>query len=230
MPSPYVGMVIKDLLKFTVNEVGKKIFDKKPSSFSEAEIKKLVKVMNDRLYKLEKTGQDEYSVLYNNIDKYAKNQIDNKGIFNITKGGKPRITSDLSRFGSTMKERYENISRLLGYLTSKTSTATGTKEVMKKRYETFKQNPDIKGHDFTLDQYKELWSAYRKYVREDMKEKYGSDVVLSAIKEGFYDMNPSQLMKAMKYVNRLKSVEKDSGLKELFNKWVKGGLITTKLK
>ena len=216
MPSPYAGMVIKDLLKFTVNEVVKKIFDRKPSSFSEAEIKKLVKVMNDRLYKLEKTGQDEYSVLYNNIDKYAKNQIDNKGIFNITKGGKPRITSDLSR--------------LLGYLTSKTSTATGTKEVMKKRYETFKQNPDIKGHNFTLDQYKELWSAYRKYVREDMKEKYGSDVVLSAIKEGFYDMNPSQLMKAMKYVNRLKSVEKDAGLKELFNKWVKGGLITTKLK
>ena len=216
MSSPYVGIVIKDLLKFTVNEVGKKIFDKKPSSFSEAEIKKLVKVMNDRLYKLEKTGQDDYSVLYNNIEKYSKNQIDNKGIFNITKGGKPRITSDLSRFGSTMKERYENISRLLGYLTSKTSTATGTKEVMKKRYETFKKNPDIKGHDFTLEQYKELWYAYRKYVKEDMKEKYGSDVVLSAIKEGFYDMNSTQLMKAMKYVNRLKSVEKDSGLKELY--------------
>ena len=229
MSSPYVGIVIKDLLKFTVNEVGKKIFDKKPSSFSEAEIKKLVKVMNDRLYKLEKTGQDDYSVLYNNIEEYSKNQIDNKGIFNITKGGKPRITSDLSRFGSTMKERYENISRLLGYLTSKTSTATGTKEVMKKRYETFKKNPDIKGHDFTLEQYKELWYAYRKYVKEDMKEKYGSDVVLSAIKEGFYDMNSTQLMKAMKYVNRLKSVEKDSGLKELYKKWKKGGLIITKL-
>ena len=230
MASVIGGIVIKELLKFTVNEVGKKIFDRKPSSFSDAEIKKLVKVMNDRLYKLEKTGQDDFSVLYNNIEKYSKNQIDNKGIFNITKGGKPRITSDLSRFGSTMKERYENISRLLGYLTSKTSTATGTKEVMKKRYETFKNNPDIKGHNFTLEQYKELWTAYRKYVREDMKEKYGSDVVLSAIKEGFYDMNPSQLMKAMKYVNRLKSVEKDSGLKELFNKWVKGKLITTKLK
>lgn len=229
MASVIGGIVIKELLKYTVNEVGKKIFDRKPSSFSEAEIKKLVKVMNDRLYKLEKTGQDDFSVLYNNIEKYSKNQIDNKGIFNITKGGKPRITSDLSRFGSTMKERYENISRLLGYLTSKTSTATGTKEVMKKRYETFKKNPDIKGHDFTLEQYKELWAAYRKYVKEDMKEKYGSDVVLSAIKEGFYDMNPSQMMKAMKYVNRLKSVEKDSGLKELYKNWKKGGLIVTKL-
>lgn len=229
MASVIGGIVIKELLKYTVNEVGKKIFDRKPSSFSEAEIKKLVKVMNDRLYKLEKTGQDDFSVLYNNIEKYSKNQIDNKGIFNITKGGKPRITSDLSRFGSTMKERYENISRLLGYLTSKTSTATGTKEVMKRRYETFKNNPDIKGHDITLEQYKEIWTAYRKYVKEDMKEKYGSDVVLSAIKEGFYDMNSSQLMKAMKYVNRLKSVEKDAGLKELYNNWKKAKLIVTKL-
>ena len=230
MSSVIGGLVIKDLLKYVVNEAGRKIFDRKPSSFSEAEIKKLVKVMNDRLYKLEKTGQDDFSIMYNNIEKYAKNQIDNKGIFNITKGGKPRITSELSRFGGTMQERYKNIERLMGYLTAKTSTATGTKEVMKRRYETFKKNPDIKGHDFTLDQYKELWLAYRKHVKEDMKERYGSDVVLSAIKEGFYDMKPSQLKKAMDYVNKLKSIEKESGLKELYKKWKRGGLIGKKLK
>lgn len=218
------GMVLKELLKFTLNASGGKIFQKKPSTFTNAEIKKLVKGINDRLYKMEQTGWADDSQLYQNITKYAENQSD-MGIFNITPEGKPRITSDITRFGEGA-EKYQNINYLLNYLTAKTSTSTGTKQAMMKRYESFKNRPDIANKNITFDQYRNLWKTYRENVSADAKERYGSDVVLSAVKSfDFYDLPQDKLVQAMDYVNNLKSVQRDSGLKELYGMWKDAKLI-----
>lgn len=222
------GMVLKELLKYTIGKSGAKIFETKASKVTPQEIKKLVKGLNDRLYKMEKTGWADDSQLYNNLTKYARNQVNKNlpGIFNITKDGKVRITSEIARFGKTPEEMKKNIDYLRNYLTSKTSTSTGTKEAMYKRYQSFIKRPDIVNKNITFDQYKEVWSTYREHVAPDSRERYGSDVVLSAIKEfDFYDMPQNKLSMAFDYVDKLKSVEKSSGLVELFGEWKKGGLI-----
>lgn len=225
------GMILKELLKYTIGKSGARLFEHKPNQFTDVEVKKLVKGINDRLYKLEQTGWADDSQLYSNIEKYMKKQIENNavGIFNMTKDGKPRISSDLSRFGKGA-ERYKNISYLLNYLTSKTSTSTGTRQAMKKRYEAFMKRPDVKDSKLTFDQYRNLWKTYRDNVSQDAKDRYGSDVVLSAVKEfNFYDLPQERLTQAMDYVNRLNSVEKSAGLKELFEGWKDAKLIVGRL-
>lgn len=222
------GMVLKELLKYTIGKTGSKIFETKASKVTPQEIKKLVKGLNDRLYKMEKTGWAEDSQLYSNLTKYMKEQFKTgkTGIFNQTKEGKVRISSDISRFGMTQEEVTRNINYLRNYLTAKTSTSTGTKKALRKRYESFIQRPDITNKNLTFEQYKEVWKTYREHVAPDSRERYGSDVVLSAIKEfDFYDMPQEKLAIAFDYVDKLKSIEKSSGLVELFSEWKKGGLI-----
>ena len=223
------GMVLKELLKYTIGKSGSKIFETKASKVTPQELKKLVKGLNDRLYKMEKTGWAEDSQIYSNLTRYMKEQFKSgkSGIFNQTKDGKVRISSDISKFGITQEEVTKNINYLRNYLTAKTSTSTGTRQVMYNRYKSFIKRPDISNKNITFDQYREVWKTYRDHVSEDSKEKYGSDVVLSAIKEfDFYDMPQEKVAIAFDYVDRLKSIEKSSGLVELFSEWKKGGLIT----
>lgn len=223
MASVFAGMVLKELLKYTVNKVGRKIFEKKPSKFSDAEVKKLVKGLNDRLYKMEKAGVAEDSKLYQNLKKYAK---DGSNLFNI-KGEKVRVTSDLARFGKGAA-KLQNINYLLGYLTASTSTVGGTKQAIKKAYETFKNNPALKGtpgENMTLEEYKRIWKVYRDHVSEDKKGVLGSEMVVNMFKkQDFYSMSTDQIVQAMKYTDQIQSTTQSTANNELFDLWKKGGV------
>lgn len=239
------------LYDYRTNKYGYKIFDKKPSSFTDAEIQKAVKLINDRIYKLEKSGNALDSRFYQNLMDYAekeqakvkeaqkiaeeKGTVSNiKTLFNVSDDGRIRITSDLGRLsGDTSKEKYENIKRIQGYLSSQTSTVSGTNKAIKKAYETFISNPSVSIMSKkvpTLDEYRNLWKTYRENVSKDKKELLGSDVVIQAIKKiAFYDLPQDQLERAFQYTEQVDSIRKNTGLKQLFELWKEGKLITGEL-
>ena len=220
-----------NLYDFNENKYGKKIFKKKPSTFTVEEIKQLVKGINDRLYKIEQKNMQLDSNLYRNLMKYANKQKDDNGIFNVSEDGRIRITSNIKRIsGSDNNEKYENIRNIQGYLAAKTSTVGGTNKAIKQAYQTFVERPDIKYYAKqkpTLEEYKNLWRTYREQVSQDKKDILGSDVVLDLVKSvKFYDLPQSQLEKAFKYTDQIESIEKSTGLNELYELWKKGKLVT----
>ena len=145
------------------------------------------------------------SNFYRNLMKYAEK---GSNIFNISDDGRIRITSDIKRLsGGSKEEKYQNIKYIQGYLSSQTSTITGTNKAIKKSYETFISNPSVSimGKQVpTLDEYKRLWKTYQNNVSQDKKDLLGSDVVMQAIKKlDFYDLPQDKLEKAFQYTEQI---------------------------
>ena len=190
--------------------MSRKIFDRKPSDMSLAEIRKLVKGVNDRLYKLEKAGKQMESKAYQSIAKYAaENQLN---MYNINpETGAIRVTQDLSRF-PTNEAKYQYIRRLQEILSNETSTVGGTNAAMKKAYKSFMQNPKVMQPDasgrlqpvnLSFDEYKRIWKIYKSNVEPDENGKYESDTVIDFIQAtremGFEDIPDSALAKTFSY-------------------------------
>lgn len=225
---------LKSLYSFKYNDKGQKVFDKKPSSFTKEELQKMVKTINDRLYKLEKAGLEEDSKLYRNLKKYSETQSGENGIFNV-KDDKVRISSNLNRFGETNAEKYQNIKFIQGYLSSETSTVGGTNRAFKKAFKSFKENPKFLKYEntknMTLKDYKNLWKIYRNNVSEDAKDKLGSDVVVNAVKSDLYELSDDKILKALKYANDVEVLgnsykDKVNANNKLVEKWYEEGFIS----
>lgn len=185
---------LSPLYEYTLNERGSRIYSKKPHEFTKAEINQLAKAVNDRLYKLEKAGLDEYSQEYQMIKKYA---VDNYlNMYNLDLDtGKVRVTRDLRNFPDN-KSKYEYIRVMQNIMNARTSTIAGTKEAMEKAYESFMQRPDIvkQGVGISQNMYNDIWKAYRDKVKPNKKERLKSDVVMdfiSAITDLKYNDIPS---------------------------------------
>lgn len=191
---------LSSFYEYTLNERGSRIYSKTPHEFTKSEINQLAKAVNDRLYKLEKAGLDEYSQEYQMIKKYA---VDNYlNMYNLDLDtGKVRVTQDLSRFPDN-KTKYEYIKVMQNILNARTSTIAGTKEAMGKAYESFMQRPDIvkQGVGISQDTYNDIWKAYRDKVKPNKKERLKSDVVMdfiSAITDlGYNDIPSADIYKA----------------------------------
>lgn len=186
--------------EYTLNERGSRIYSKTPHEFTKSEINQLAKAVNDRLYKLERAGLDEYSQEYQMVKKYA---VDNYlNMYNLDLDtGRVRVTRDLSRF-SDNKSKYGYIRVMQNILNARTSTISGTKEAMDKAYESFMQRPDIvkQGVGISQDTYNDIWKAYRDKVKPNKKERLKSDVVMdfiSAITDlGYNDIPSADIYKA----------------------------------
>ena len=145
--------------------LSRKIFDKKPSSFTKDEINKLVKGVNDRLYKLEKAGLAQESRAYQNIMRYA---MGGDPAYNVDLAkGTVRLTQDMSRF-KTKQEMYDYINRAQQILSNQTSSVGGTNKAIKKAYESFMKNylgatlnfldVDTVGEIYYSEEYEEMGS------------------------------------------------------------------------
>lgn len=182
-----------------INKRGERIYTLKPSQFTDQDIKDLAKGVNDRLYKLEKAGLQEYSQEYKQIEKYAVQGYLNMYNVNLDKGT-IRVTADMSRIDERDKAKY--IRTLQNIMAAKTSTISGTRKAMKKAYKSFMKRPDIKksAPNLTEKQYKDIWKAYRDKVKPNKKERLGSDVVLDFISSisqlGYYDISSAEISKS----------------------------------
>lgn len=195
--------------------MSRKIFDRKPSDMSMTEIRKLVKGVNDRLYKLEKAGKQMESKTYQTIAKYAaENQLN---MYNINPDtGAIRVTQDLGRF-PTAEARYQYIRRLQEILSNETSTVGGTNRAMKKAYNSFMKNPKVMQPDasgklkpinLSFNEYKKIWKTYKSNVEPDENGKYESDTVIDFIQAtremGYEDIPESSLAKTFAYYEQEK--------------------------
>lgn len=221
----------KDLeswLAHTVNDRGEKIFTKKASEFTKAEVKKMKKLLNDRLYKLEKSGLAQFSNMYNKMLKYSEK----KTSLLSNEDGKLRI--------KPTADGADNINEIRKYLVAKTSTVGGTNRALKKSYKTFVSRPSFNDkikETLTMEKYKELWKIYRDNVSQDAKDKLGSDVVVDAIKStNFYDLPEDKLVDVFKYANEVAilsadtskmedSTVKTEGMNQLYELWKKNELL-----
>lgn len=194
------------LLAHKNNTQGKPIFSVKPSEMNTKEMQKVVKAVNDSLYRLEKSGNQLESKAYQSIQHYAID-LDSK-YYNVSVGGGTiRATNDFSRFESK-GELYEYIGVLRKWLQDKTRTVSGTKRAMRKSYQNFiKMQKSFGGgagsvNGITYDRYKQLWEIYRNNVNDDVKSKATSgEVVKILFNTDFYMMDDNKIAKSMQYFN-----------------------------
>lgn len=117
------------------NSQGRAIFQITPSRMSQRDMQRIVKAVNDSLYRLEKAGVQMDSKIYQNIMHYAVDE--NSKMYNVDlEKGTVRATTDFSRF-STPAEKYEYINMMRGILMTKTRTVAGTKKSIEKAYKSF---------------------------------------------------------------------------------------------
>ena len=187
----------------------RRIFDKKPSDFTDEEIKRLVKGVNDRLYLLEKAGLTLESRTYQNIMHYAEG---GDRMYNINDDKMTvRVTGDLSRF-QTPQEKYDYIRRLQQIMSNQTSTAGGTMKQLQRAYESFMQNPMLFTNapngekmpvKLSFNDYREIWKSYKANVEPDQNGKWESDDVIDFIHavsaRGYEDIPPESLDRAFRY-------------------------------
>lgn len=178
--------------------------------YSEDDIRKMVKKVNDSLYRLEKAGLESYSAEYRKIEKYAISNPNGTGkMYNVNElTGTIRVTKDLSRF-ETKKERAKFVEILENILAAETRTVSGTRKAMKKGFETVKSLYNYKG---TQKQYETVWRAYRDIIASNKKSKVGSDKVMQMIeKTNLYQLSKSDIRKTMKILSRARAA--DSGMR-----------------
>lgn len=199
--------------------LSRKVFDKKPSTFTKAEINKLIKGVNDRLYKLEKAGLAQESKAYQNIMRYA---MSGDPAYNVDpEKGTVRLTQDMSRF-KTKQDIYDYINRAQQILSNQTSSVGGTNKAIKRAYESFMKNPQMYSISrdgrmmplqLSLDEYRNIWKAYKSNVEPDEKGKYESQTVIDFIHAtrsmGYYDIPPEQMGNAFKYYAQQKGQYED---------------------
>ena len=192
---------MKTLLR--VKKVGTqgKQYRVKPSEVRPDELKKMIKTINDSLYRLERRGVAGKSAIYRTIEKYALSDPNGTGkIYNVNDArGTIRISKDLTRFGKG-EERSKLVNVLRNILTAKTRTVTGTKESLRKAYETVKERYNFRG---TQEQYGNIWKTFKEQVEPDKRAKIGSDTVARIHERlNVYEMEQSELEEAMSYLNR----------------------------
>lgn len=176
-------------------------YDIKASKVSDEEIKRMSKLANDRLYKLEKSGQDEYSKEYQLVKHYADGDPNGKGKIYNTSEDSDRIRFTSSARGMTTEERSYYVNTLRNFLRAETSTVTGTKNVAKQALATYKKNNPNAPEDMTYSQYQKLWKTYREVVIPDKEahEAYNAFITMMETTD-LYQLSQDQIEQAMKYI------------------------------
>lgn len=178
------------------------IYDIAASKVTDEEIKRMAKLANDRLYKLEKSGQSEYSREYQIVEHYAVGEPNGKGsIYNVS-DDLERIRFTSSAKGMNSDERRYYVNTLRNFIRAETSTVTGTKAAINKAYKTFMSGPTAyKIPDMKEADYKRLWKTYRDSVLPDKMTHEGYNAFIELIANtNLYQLDDDQMMEAVKYV------------------------------
>lgn len=183
-------------------------YDIKAHEVSDGDIKRMAKLANDRLYKLEKSGMSEYSREYQIVEHYAVGEPNGKGsIYNVSDDFE-RIRFTSSTKGMNSNERKYYIDTLRNFLRAETSTITGTRNALNQAYNTFMKNSITKNiPDMTVDQYKRLWKTYRESVMPDRMAHEGYNAFIEMVRTtNLYQLDDEQMFQAINYINEADAV------------------------
>lgn len=183
-------------------------YDIKAHEVSDEDIKRMTKLANDRLYKLEKSGMSEYSREYQIVEHYAVGEPNGKGsIYNVS-DDMERIRFTSSTKGMNSDERRYFVNTLRNFLRAETSTITGTRNALNQAYNTFMKNSITKNiPDLTVDQYKRLWKTYRESVMPDRMAHEGYNAFIEMVRTtNLYQLDDEQMFQAMNYINEADAV------------------------
>lgn len=176
-------------------------YDKKASQVTSEEIKKMAKLANDRLYKLEKSGKSEFSREYQLVEHYAVGDPNGKGsIYNVS-DDYSRIRFKSTDKGMTGKERSEYVNTLRNFLRAETSTMKGTEAAINKAYNTYMKRHGANVREMSQEQYARLWKTYREWNLPDKLSHEGYNAFLElAENSNIYQLTDNQLDAAMAYL------------------------------
>lgn len=177
---------------------------KKWPKYSEAEIRHMIKKINDSMYRLEKAGLQTESAEYRKMMKYATSNPNGTGsMYNLNmEKGTLRVTKDLSRFRSK-KERVKFVEVLENILKSETRTVSGTRKAVDRGYQTVKRRYNYKG---TKKQYLNVWHTVRDIISKNKMDKIGSDTVMRMIETtNIYQLSQVELEEALRVLSRART-------------------------
>lgn len=201
------------------------VYDVKASQVTDEEIKRMAKLANDRLYKLEKSGQDEYSREYQLVQHYAVGDPNGKGsIYNVS-DDQERIRFTSSARGMSSEERAYLINTMRNFLRAETSTITGTRKAAKKALASYKASHK-NAPDMDYKQYQKMWKIYREEVLPDKDSHESYNAFISIMNQtNLYDLSEDQMREAMNY---LKTTEESSvvGILDSMKQQTEGNLLT----
>ena len=201
------------------------VYDVKASQVTDEEIKRMAKLANDRLYKLEKSGQNEYSREYQLVEHYAVGDPNGKGsIYNVSED-QERIRFTSSTRGMSSEERAYLVNTMRNFLRAETSTITGTRKAAKKALASY-QASHKNAPDMNYKQYQKMWKIYREEVLPDKDSHESYNAFISIMNQtNLYDLSEDQMREAMNY---LKTTEESSvvGILDSMKEKTEGKLLT----
>lgn len=176
-------------------------YDVKASKVTDQEIKRMAKLANDRLYKLEKTGQSEFSREYQLVEHYAVGDPNGKGsIYNVS-DDYSRIRFTSSTKDMDQEERSYFVNTLRNFLRAETSKVSGTREAVSKAYQSFAAGKVGSKLDISEEQYKQLWKTYRESALPDKLSHEGYNAFIEMVQTtNLYTLSPDQMEQALKYI------------------------------
>ena len=161
----------------------------------EKRLKKLIKNMNDRLYKLQKNKLPSRAL------DYLKSELPERyQLLHVTKSGYIQFNQSLKNMSFNDMQHYEKI--LNNFKKAKTSTVSGIKEMYLKGYNTYKKNHMNDSDYLTFEEYSEFWKSG---LVQNYSKIFGSDQVVRL----------SQAMEAEDLsVEELEQILKEGGFNE----------------
>lgn len=174
-------------------------YDIKASKITDAEIKRMATLANERLARLEKSGQSEYSREYQLVEHYALGDPNGKGsIYNVSDDF-DRIRFTSSTRGMDPEERSYYVNTLRNFLRAETSTVSGTRQAVSKAYKSFADNRP--GLAISEDQYKRLWKSYRESALPDKLSHQGYNAFIEMVQTtNLYQLSTDQMNEALQYL------------------------------
>lgn len=177
---------------------------KKWPKYSEAEIRHMIKKINDSMYRLEKAGLQTESAEYRKMMKYATSNPNGTGsMYNLNmEKGTLRVSKDLSKYKSK-KERAKFVEVLENILNAETRTVSGTRKAVDRGYQTVKRRYNYKG---SKKQYLNVWHTVRDIISKNKMDKIGSDTVMRMIETtNIYQLSQAELEEALRVLSRART-------------------------
>ena len=177
---------------------------KKWPKYSEAEIRHMIKTINDSMYRLEKSGLQRESAEYRKMLKYATSNPNGTGnMYNLNMDkGTLRISKDLTRYRNK-KERTKFVEVLENILKAETRTIKGTRKAIDRGYQTVKKRYNYQGNK---KQYLNVWHTARDIISKNKMDKIGSDTVMRMIENtNIYQLSQTELQEALRVLSRART-------------------------
>lgn len=212
--------VRKTLLKQKSTDKGNVIYDIPASKVREKEFQRMVRKANDRLRSLEKAGLYEESREYRMVSHYAYTDPDKSGkgwIYNVNpEKDTIRFTTKLPEKGLQYgKEREYLINTVRNFLRASTSTVTGTRRAMKKAYDTFMLNNEVKAK-MTQEEYNNLWRIYHDMKLRDRLDNEGYNAFMTLMKNSdLYKMDNEKIRSALSYLENSEKISEAGKLDDV---------------